>query len=804
MRLRLTVLIAVFLTLLPVTLVLAQAVASLEGVVADPDQKVIANAAVVVRNESTGLTRAFATDAEGRFSVPGLPPGPYMVEIAAPGFATERRAVKLAAGEHQSLPIRLLVQGVMEQVTVSDTLPEAAKAAPSQGSLNAHSAESVISDSFIRNYTSPVADFSQVVQMAPGTFSFAPNGVGLGDSKTFFRGFADGAYNITFDGIPFNDTNDPSHHSWAFFPSQFIGGAVFDRSPGSAATIGPSTYGGSINLESRELPSEQTVNGTASYGSFNTRLYDVKYDSGLFGSNNASRLLFDAHQLESDGYQTFNHQKRDAAMVKYQYSLSDRTQITAFGSYILLHANTPNVKGPTRAQVGQFGRDYLLSGNPADPNYFGYNFYRVPTDFDYLGYRSDLGHGWSVDDKVYSLSYYNHQNFNSTSTISATSATDKLNSYRKYGNLLPVTHYDQRGVFRVGLWSEYAKTNRFQTPSDPRTWHDAVLPNFHERFNTTSLQPYLEYEWKITPALSVTPGVKYAFYRQDFTQYADNGKVVGNLGGAPSVTHAAEYHAWLPSFDVEYMFGPAWSAYAQYGRGQNIPPTNVFDVKNALVAILPKPTLTSTYQAGTVWKSGRFTLDADAYRIAFDNDYSSATDPATGEPAYFLSGRSTTKGVEAESNILITHGLSTYLNATRGSAKYDATHLWVQNAPHDTETIGVNWQMENWNVGLFNKRIGRLYNDNGSTHQAVAIDPFNITNLFINYTIGGTSAFGRSKLRLSINNLFDDHKILGVNPASSKTSVPAPGDILNLEASRSVALTFTVGFGPNAYSSSAH
>ena len=35
--------------------------------------------------------------------------------------------------------------------------------------------------------------------------------------------------------------------------------------------------------------------------------------------------------------------------------------------------------------------------------------------------------------------------------INATSATDKLNSYRKYGNNLPLTHVDNAGVFRGGL-----------------------------------------------------------------------------------------------------------------------------------------------------------------------------------------------------------------------------------------------------------------------------------------------------------------------------------------------------------------
>ena len=39
--------------------------------------------------------------------------------------------------------------------------------------------------------------------------------------------------------------------------------------------------------------------------------------------------------------------------------------------------------------------------------------------------------------------------------------------------------------------------------------------------------------------LRVTPGVKLAYYKQDFTQFADNGKTVGNLGGAPSTNHVA-------------------------------------------------------------------------------------------------------------------------------------------------------------------------------------------------------------------------------------------------------------------------
>src|SRR5205807_3758710 len=191
-----------------------------------------------------------------------------------PGFDLVRKSdVGVIGGREQEVSLRLTVANITESVTVSAALPAAAAAAPSQGSLTARSAESLISAEYIRNYTSPFSDYSQVLQMAPGTFSVSANGPGLSDTKTFYRGFKDGQYSMTYDGIPFNDTNDPTHHSWVFFPAQTIGSTVFDRSPGAASAIGPSTYGGSVGLISRSLGSDQLLNGTVSYGSFNTRMF---------------------------------------------------------------------------------------------------------------------------------------------------------------------------------------------------------------------------------------------------------------------------------------------------------------------------------------------------------------------------------------------------------------------------------------------------------------------------------------------------------------------------------------------------
>ena len=76
-------------------------------------------------------------------------------------------------------------------------------------------------------------------------------------------------------------------------------------------------------------------------------------------------------------------------------------------------------------------------------------------------------------------------------------------------------------------------------------------------FGTTTLQPYAEYSWRALPKLTITPGLKYAYYRQDLTQFADNGKTVGNLNGAASVNNVAHYNSWLPSLDAHCSCSPS-------------------------------------------------------------------------------------------------------------------------------------------------------------------------------------------------------------------------------------------------------
>lgn len=834
---------SIALALFPATMMTAQQMGLISGTVTDTKGTGIPHSTVVMRDETTNAITKLRGDDEGHFSSQSLQEGNYTVEASAPGFALgTKKGVHVDPNTPVQVVMTLKIGSVSDQVTVeaNNSNSVAAQYAPMDGLLEARSARTEINTAFLQNFSSPVADYTEVMQMAPGVFSINSNGVGLGDAKMFFRGFSDGLYDITFDGIPWNDTNTPSHHSWAFFPSQWLGGVDFDRSPGTASTVGPTPFGGSINLLSKEMLDVRNIRAGVSYGSFNTLLYDGSFDTGNFGGEKKrNNMMLDVHRMTSDGFQTLNNQERDAGSLKYQYRFSDTKALTGFAGVIRLTANTPNIKGPTTAQVAHFGYNYLLQNtDPTQQNYKAYNTYWVPTDFEYVGYKQQLGKGWSLDTKPYTYSYYNAQYYATQpkggGPINAVNcnpakgprpcAVDKLNSYRKYGEITSLSKVSKYGVFRTGMWYEWATTNRYQIPSDPLTHKDDVLPNFHEQFWTNSYQPYAEFEYHATRALTLTAGLKWAHYNQNLKQYADNGKTVGSLGGAPFTTHSAGYNSYLPSVDANYRIKQNWSVYGQYSTGSVIPPSSVFDVTGGGVTKLPKPTSANSYQGGTVVKLRRATVNADYFYINFQDTYTSSPDPnITTATQYTQGGNLAAKGFEAEGNLYLYKGLSLYGNGTAGSAKYISQTIggvvnpnyqrWSASTPGNTESMGLTYQQKYLDFGIFNKRIGAMWNDgtSGSSlvvdgakfsgitlNQYAPIKPFNLTNLFFNFTMRKGSFFDQSKLRLSFNNLFDQRGTTSLTPAvKANVYTPDPGDTLGLLAGRSVTVSFVIGLSPH-------
>jgi iron complex outermembrane receptor protein len=142
--------------------------------------------------------------------------------------------------------------------------------------------------------------------------------------------------------------------------------------------------------------------------------------------------------------------------------------------------------------------------------------------------------------------------------------------------------------------------------------------------------------------------------------------------------------------------------------------------------------------------------------------------------------------------------------------------LWVANTPSDVETEGATYQHKGWDLGIFNKRVGTIYEDNGQYHNQATIDPFSLTNAFLNYTLRTGGHFDQTKIRLSFNNLLNQHNITGDSITGSaltqlisansttytdpfNTTGPTPiagGDNISVLPGRSIMLSVTFGLSP--------
>ena len=157
-----------------------------------------------------------------------------------------------------------------------------------------------------------------------------------------------------------------------------------------------------------------------------------------------------------------------------------------------------------------------------------YNYYHVPTDFEYVGLHKELAQdrrstssptptttttASSTRSPCPSLTpppslvgprptrrsacgsqYLQHAGI---TTTAITCGVDKYNSYRKYGETSQLSQVSKLGILRAGMWYEWANTNRHQYPSRPAppTGPIAPLPNFAEKFVTNSYQPFAEYQF---------------------------------------------------------------------------------------------------------------------------------------------------------------------------------------------------------------------------------------------------------------------------------------------------------------------
>ena len=687
---------------------------------------------------------------------------------------------------------------------------ESVQSSPVQASLDISRPVVELPKDYFDNNIYPTDSWATAASsIAPSMYAIPFNGPGGGDEKISVRGFADASdtFTMQFDGIPFSDTNDPSHHSQVFFPSPFIGSMVIDRSPGGASTLGTANYGGVIGIISKPLTDKQEATLYGNYGSFNTSLVGGEFQTGSIGEHN-TRMSFNVHEAQSDGYLTNFWTHRDAGDFKLQSDLTKDTQLTVFLSTLTWKTNSTDspyqlaVNALPNAPYNLSNKSLYKSDNyfqqstdPTLKNYTGYNNQTVSTLFNYIGINSNLGSGWKLDDKLYYLSYNNQEHYTSNTDAlpsntaysgSTRGGIDKLNSYETVGNITRLTLDTQSGILRTGLWLQNSNTNRHQLYMDvgSNTYADpAQVQNtkVNQNFSQVTVQPYAEFEWKATESLRITPGIKYNIYQIGMNDMSSTKTCSSSntlISNCPSNIASATYNDVLPFLDARYFIQKNWNVYGQFAKGDVVPSSSVLDVAGT-VTTPPPPVRTNTIQTGTVYQSSKVMLDFDVYYTLADSSYTAVSD-GTGGYAYIPSDAVIYKGVEGQVNYVLGSGFNLYGNASLMRANYDnAAGLSAAYVPNDMETLALMYKKNKINSSISVKRIGSMWVDDASgNHQFYQLDPIYLTNLIFNYTFDSLPGFAKSvKIKAGVDNIFDKRYLTAYTPGSGSVAGSAPGTL---------------------------
>jgi len=718
----------------------------------------------------------------------------------------------------------------------------ASAVAPVQASLEATQPQSLITRDFISLSVSPIAEYTRIVNIAPSVSGDASNGPGLSETKSTLRGFSDDQYNITFDGIPWGDTNNPAHHSTSFFPASVVGGASVERGPGNASNLGYATFGGSINMFSKQPAAEAHTNLFSSFGTWNTHLLGAGYESGRLASMGDATVQLNYQDLRSDGYLSNSAVKSRNAAVKIERPFGDNTLVTMFTTYNHINYAQPDSnKGATRDQIAAFGKNFQLDNDPKSMNFVDYNHTTKVTDFSYLRVRSDLGNGWKTDDYVYSYAYDNQTISSTDPKWTGTTMTlaaypdprftsdanrvkvaghipgiDKQNQYRVNGAIVNLSKgFDDMGIARTGLWYEHSNTDRHQYDLDltnntfsrsESKVNAAVLEGttrpidsvkFDQQSNIRSLQPFLEFAWTPTTTTTITPGIKHVnITRAVDAQVEQTSRELGHH-------KSLDYSATLPYLTLNQRLNEGLAVYAQYAKGFQIPDLNTFYIaKPENNSTAPQQSI--NYQVGIVSKSDRVIWDMDIYRIEFKNKY--VSNGLTGDAAAFVNiGGATYQGFEGQMAYVIGNGFSASFNGSINGATANDTGKQISGAPDKTVAIGGLYAQNGLSASLTYKLTGATHQKdfvcvaststcNTAYYEYYETPAYHSVDLGVSYTFAANATI-KAPIQVKFNafNLTNNDSVTAISTGSSSV-IDDKRDTFIFHTPRSVMLSISVDF----------
>jgi iron complex outermembrane receptor protein len=477
--------------------------------------------------------------------------------------------------------------------------------------------------------------------------------------------------------------------------------------------FGKNSSVGAINIVSRD-PTEQTqgyIDATYFGGHGNEEITRISGSGALIPGKllASASLLFDNYDGNLQNiflHKTVNGYRNWGGRAKLIYTPTANLKATVIVSYINSYSTAPNegpfaeayntsypagVTTPTSATTLGVIKPIVPSANNTQVNsgVFG----RVYDDQDGVSVQLDSNLG---DYKLTSITAYQHwynNQYQDTGDIPQPTVGQTLSGdkgylwFDQYSEELRVTSPLGRFfTFVSGLYFQQAiDTETYRRDIVQETAAGVLVPNYgvaHYGTHGANYAIYGEGTWNLTTQFRVITGLRLTHDTlEDYHQ-----RIASSPTAVPGIQPGLAIHAG--STDANGVSGRAGlqfdltkdaMVYATYSRGYKGPAYNVFFNQTALQVLPLAPETSDDYELGlkSMFWNNRVQFTITGFNTTFHNYQANEPTTVLGTPVTNLinAGQVSSKGVEADVRVRVTHELTLSSSLSRVNAKIDQFNL---------------------------------------------------------------------------------------------------------------------------------
>jgi len=746
------------------------------------NQKPLEAGNIVLKGTSTGTSSA----KDGTFRLPA-PRGVQFIVVSYIGFGTIEREV-LVPSEGTAVVEILLSPTILpgQTIVVTSTRGRERETPATFSTLEAKE--------LTKRYNTQ--DIPQILSELPSTTFYSDNGNGIGYNYLNIRGFDQRRISVMINGIPQNDPEDHNVY-WLDFPdlAANLEDIQVQRGAGSAF-YGPAAIGGSVNLITSGFTSSPGITVSSGIGTFNTRKYSVKANSGLVGNRYAFQAKLS--RIISDGYRERSWADFSSyflGAVRYDETMT--TQVNFYGGPVKDHLAYYGISKQEAYSSNETTRRRNPIQRPEEIENFSQPHYELLHEWNInesLTLNNSVfyvtGEGFfDYDGSWAPYSYYRltPQSGHPDSVFIPNALIRAWVGNRQFGWLPRAIIRHDGGELTVGAELRRHRSLHWGALRWGEGLPPGVTPEYHyyEYRGAKEMASFYAHEvWRIQPNLTLMADLQYAYnkYRLYNEQY---------LGTDFSVP----YHFVNPRLGVNYNVTSKLNIYAQVSRTSREPRLkNLYDAAEASYPAiwgviepqfeqksgggydfsrpLVKPEVLTDIEIGGGYSTPTLRATANVFLMEFRNEIiRSGQLDRFGQPVTGNADRTRHLGIELTGTMMLGQ-VELHANATMSQNQLVKYTVFDSGTPQslDGNTIAgfpdiianarASYASDRFSVVLSMQHVGEFYTDNfqnsgkGLSDPARTVDAYTVFHAWVNYRID--VGLGQSvEMRLQVSNLFD-------------------------------------------------